>query len=308
MLNQFKQWIEESKIITIFRHENPDLDALGSQFGLREWFCENYPEKKVYACGNESRVEFILDEVSDEEIKESLAIVLDTPTKKRIDDQRCLTAKKIVKIDHHPQAEEFADLEFVDINKAATCEYVPFLLEKIKPNGMSSRSAVIFYQGLLTDTLSFKTNNTTADTFEIAALLAKTGFDIAGVSRKVFDKDLSVFKFVTYLREKLEIMNQKIGYVILTVEDIEKFDLLPNQARGFVAEFGNIKELEAWAIFTQTEKGIDRYKGSLRSKKINLNEIAVQFQGGGHVNACGVNDLSRSDIDDVLNKINEKCV
>lgn len=307
MIDQLQQWIEEAKIITIFRHENPDLDALGSQFGLKVWLQENYPEKKILACGLEGREGFELDTATDSEIENSLAIVLDTPILARVDDLRIQLANKKVKIDHHPQVEKFTDLEFVDVKKAATCEYVPFLLEKIKKGGLTQMSAEFFYQGLLTDTLSFKTNNMTPDTFEVAAILAKTGIDIAKVSRKVFDKSLEVFKFISFLRGKLQIVNEDVGYVVLTIDEIEKFNLHPNQARGFVSEFGAIKELKAWALFTQTEKNKDEYKGSLRSKEIDLISIANDYHGGGHKNACGVKGLTEKKIQELLLKIVSKC-
>ena len=45
--------IKYSDVITIFRHVRPDCDAVGSQFGLKSWLNDNFPEKKVYALGNE---------------------------------------------------------------------------------------------------------------------------------------------------------------------------------------------------------------------------------------------------------------
>ena len=49
--NRILQLIEEYDTITIFRHQRPDCDASGSQFGLKQWINDNYPEKKVYALG-----------------------------------------------------------------------------------------------------------------------------------------------------------------------------------------------------------------------------------------------------------------
>ena len=48
-----------------------------------------------------------------------------------------------------------------------------------------------------------------------------------------------------------------------------------------------VKEIEA-VIFFKQEKG-DEYRISLRSKseKVNVNEIAAQFGGGGHPAAAG---------------------
>lgn len=307
MIKQLQKWIEEADVITIFRHTNPDLDALGSQFGLKTWLQENYPDKDVYVCGLESKVDYEMDDISDETISKSLAFALDTPTLERLDDQRFKMAKQKVKIDHHIPLEIFADLEFIDKTKAATCEYVPYILEQIKPGGFSIHSATFFYKGILTDTLSFRTNNMTPTNFEIARLLTATGINIGQVSRDVWDIDLNTFNFITFLRTKLQFIEEKIGYVILEESDVEPFEMSMNRARSFVAEFGNIKELQVWAIFTPSDEGQGTYTGSLRSKEIDLNSIANQYHGGGHKNACGVKRVSKEDIKELLHKIEEKC-
>ena len=41
------QRIEEFDTITLFRHVSPDADALGSQFGLKQWIVDHYPNKQV---------------------------------------------------------------------------------------------------------------------------------------------------------------------------------------------------------------------------------------------------------------------
>ena len=50
------QWlvsqIEAYDTIVIFRHILADADALGSQFGLKTWIEDNYPDKHVYAVGD----------------------------------------------------------------------------------------------------------------------------------------------------------------------------------------------------------------------------------------------------------------
>ena len=47
MLNILNK-IKEYKTIIIHRHSNPDLDALGSQIGLRETLRLNFPEKEIF--------------------------------------------------------------------------------------------------------------------------------------------------------------------------------------------------------------------------------------------------------------------
>ena len=47
MLKQIIDKIEAYDSIVIFRHEYPDMDALGSQLGLKHAILDLYPEKKV---------------------------------------------------------------------------------------------------------------------------------------------------------------------------------------------------------------------------------------------------------------------
>ena len=50
-INILFELIDQYDIITIFRHISPDADALGSQFGLKQWIQDTYPQKQVYALG-----------------------------------------------------------------------------------------------------------------------------------------------------------------------------------------------------------------------------------------------------------------
>ena len=59
MLEILKKIKEYQKII-IHRHSNPDLDALGSQIGLKEALKLNFPEKEIYAVGDMNRFTFLL--------------------------------------------------------------------------------------------------------------------------------------------------------------------------------------------------------------------------------------------------------
>ena len=102
MKNTMFELIEKYDVITIFRHVSPDSDALGSQFGLKQWIMDTYPNKQVFALGYENskskeNVYPCSDQTDDETIKKSLAIVLDTANAKRVDDSRFQSAAHILK-------------------------------------------------------------------------------------------------------------------------------------------------------------------------------------------------------------------
>lgn len=74
-LNKIQEEIKQHETITIFRHQFPDMDAIGSQIGLKKALQSIYPEKKIYALGTMSKDDETMDSVDDETIKNSLAIV-----------------------------------------------------------------------------------------------------------------------------------------------------------------------------------------------------------------------------------------
>ena len=191
-----KSEIENASVITVFRHANPDCDAVGSQFGLKNWIIENYPDKKVYACGKEKCDQGVWpenDSVSDEVIVSSLAIVLDTGNTARIDDQRYVLSHRIIKVDHHPEREVYGQCRLVNDKAAATCEILACFLREFKDSKVSLKTAEYLYCGILTDTLNFTTTNTTADTLMAAGYLCQFGVRIPFLARTLFDKSLNGF-------------------------------------------------------------------------------------------------------------------
>lgn len=54
-LNKIRQAIENADTICIFRHQFPDQDAFGSQFGLKYALQSLYSEKRSMQPGQEMR-------------------------------------------------------------------------------------------------------------------------------------------------------------------------------------------------------------------------------------------------------------
>ena len=177
--------IKEADSIVIFRHVRPDCDAMGSQFGLKSWINDNFPEKAVYTAGYETSPQGIWphnDICSDDLIENSLAIVVDTATAARADDTRFQKAKQVIKVDHHPETDPYGQLNFVNPKAAAVCEILAGYFEQENLT-VSKKTAEYLYKGLLTDTLRFSTSNTTADTLKAAAYLASFEIDIPQLNR-----------------------------------------------------------------------------------------------------------------------------
>ena len=119
----FKQ-IKKYNNIVIVRHTGPDPDALGAQLALRDILRDKFRRKNIYALGNPaSRFKHLgtLDKLEDN-MSNTMLIVLDTPDIKRIDGVNLKDYDYIIKIDHHPFVEAYADIELIDDTASSTCQ------------------------------------------------------------------------------------------------------------------------------------------------------------------------------------------
>lgn len=298
--------IDNYDIITLFRHQAADSDALGSQFAFKQWINECYPKKQVYALGtsigSKGCLFSAIDTVDDETVGQSLAIILDTANASRIDDDRWQLAKYKVKIDHHIFVERYGDLEIIEDRKGATCEILAAALEQ-RGETLSKTCAEYLYSGLIADTLQFSINATTPEMLRTAAYLVAQGVDVAKVNEANFSKSFAEFQFENYIREHFQWKSNCLAYCKITKAEYEQFHLTFNEAKEKVYALGKVNEFCGWALFVETERtasGELLYNGSLRSRNIAIHDIAAQFHGGGHRYACGVKNLNEETVDELL--------
>ena len=64
-------------------------------------------------------------------------------------------------------------------------------------------------------------------------------------------------------------------------------------SRGMVGTMSDIRGVDIWANFTETENGV---LCELRSSKYNINPIAVKYGGGGHAKASGATVKNREEV------------
>lgn len=116
-----------------------------------------FPDKKVYAVGNPaSRFKFFgsQDKIDDINTNKALCIVLDTPDIKRIDGANINNFEYVIKIDHHPIIDKYANIEVIDDN---ACSSSQLILEFANANKIKidKESAEKLFLGIVGDTDRF---------------------------------------------------------------------------------------------------------------------------------------------------------
>ncbi|WP_421380451.1 DHH family phosphoesterase [Bacillus salacetis] len=309
MKDKIIETIKEYQTIIVHRHVRPDPDAYGSQGGLVEILKASFPEKEIYAVGEEEpTLHYLrrLDKIEDDVFKGALIIVCDTANSARICDGRYEMGDKLIKIDHHPNEDPYGDLLWVDTEASSVSEMIYLLYQHGKDQGlkMTTEAARLLYGGIVGDTGRFLYPSTTQRTFDVAGELIRYDFDRNDLYNKMYESDPQVLKLQGYVLQNFEMLENKVGCMIITKEILERFNLVPAEASLLVSSLGNVKGIKAWVFFIEES---DQIRVRLRSKGPVINTVAKKYNGGGHPLAAGASIFDWKQKDEVLKDLIDVC-
>lgn len=305
MFEKILELIKKYDRIIIHRHKNPDGDALGSQIGLYHMIKDTYPEKQVYAVGDLTpRYNFMLtqpmDEIGDDMYKGALAFVLDTSAKSLISDDRYTLAEASCRIDHHLFVEKICDEEVV----ATSYESCAGLVAAMAMEGgftVSPVAAKAMYTGMITDSGRFRYDSTSAETFRVASFLMERKFDTTDIYKNLYADELFFIQLRAKFVLKIQLATPKVAYIYTDKAEAESYGVDNfTISRGMVNSMGEIKGVENWVNFTETDEGV---LCEIRSNTYNINPIAVKYGGGGHQKASGATLKNREEAMSLLSDL-----
>ncbi len=219
-----------------------------------------------------------------------LAVILDCTDFDRLGDELSERIRKVpntVNLDHHISNREFGTLNYVDATASAAAEIV-FALIRLMGIPLTEEMAVNLYAAIVMDTGSFRFDNTTARTYEIAAELTRTGIKAAEINADLFEKkDLVHLKLLGYALTCLQTAAAgRVAWAALPLEVMHRFGALDEHADGIINYPRMLDGVEIGLLFREIEAG--KVKVGFRSKKhIDVNKLAAAFGGGGHPRAAG---------------------
>lgn len=301
---QIYKQIKKYNNIVIARHIGPDPDALGAQLALREIIKNKFPKKNVYAIGNPaSRFKYlgVLDKV-ELPLSNCLLIVLDTPDMKRIDGVNLDDFEYIIKIDHHPIVDKYANIECVDDNASSTCQIILDMLLKLNIN-ISTEVAKNLYTGIISDTDRFLHDYTSLKTFELATqLIKKTQFNFTSVYEPLYVRPFAEVKFQGYVYQNLQITDNGVAYIKITEDLMKEFGVDSASAGNMINNLKYVDEILVWVFFSEDKKS-NLIRANIRSRGPYINDLASRFGGGGHKYASGARLTSWTQVDSLVEEL-----
>jgi len=291
-----RQQFQAAQRILISSHIRPDGDAIGSTLALglalldagkqvQMVLSDGVPSSFQHLPGSEkiqSRAEGDFD----------LIVTVDCSDLKRVGEALDGRRDPDLVIDHHITTEPFGRLNLVEPEAVATAS----VLTRHMPAwglAITVPIAANLITGLVTDTLGFRTANTSPEALRQAADLLELGVDMSSLYFRSLVR--RTFPAAKYWGAGLASLQRSDGIIwaTMTVQDRVTSGYSGRDDADLINIVSSIDEADIAVMFV--EQSAEKTKISWRGLKphIDVSQIARQFNGGGHKAAAGA-ELSGS--------------
>lgn len=283
------QRITQSSQIALLAHLRPDADALGACSALAHALKKlNKQVEIIYPVSHADAVPFSLEnvQVGTHTQTPDLIICCDIASDERAYTPPVFADIPRIIIDHHQDNRMHGMHRFVAPEASSTCEIIAELLATWQqPLDQTMANTLLF--GILCDTQSFSTANTSPHTLRIASTLIEAGADLTALNQqRITHSTPAVLKLWGKLLSTLQhTPANNAVWAICTQNDLNQLGLDERALSGFINTLSRTITADVVMLFTQVVAGT---KVSLRSKKTDVRAIAAQFGGGGHTLAAGI--------------------
>ena len=295
IIDRIIEGIRNSRTIAIAGHIRPDGDCVGSQLGLT---LALQAEGKKVVCWNEDPIpekyRFLDPDHVIRKPKRGLAfdcvIATDAASFERLGTVgRCVAQRKLlINIDHHESNNRYADLNWVSARESSTGELI-FRLLKIAKWPITKRIADCLFTAVSTDTGSFQYSTTRPGTYHVAGELVRRGADLAKICDEVYQSyPVSRMRLLRHIYSHFRLTHRdEIAYVWLKKADFARTGADSSDTEGLIDHIRAIAPVVVACVFEEIEPELTRISLRSKSQRVNVNEIAAQFGGGGHSAAAG---------------------
>ncbi|MEN6408682.1 MAG: DHH family phosphoesterase [Anaerolineaceae bacterium] len=275
--------------IRILSHMRPDGDAIGSMLGLG--LCLTAAGKTVqmvltdgvpYTFRHLQGADLITKKPGE---KVDLVVSLDCSDLGRLGDVLNDSGVPEINIDHHITNTNFGALNLVDPEAVATAA----LLTECLPDWgftISQEAAAALMNGLVSDSLGFRTSNMNSKALRLAANLMEAGANLPEIyNQALLRRSYTAARYwgAGLLRMQRE---DRIVWTSLTLEDRQTVEYNGNDDADLINILSTIDDFDIALIFIEQRGG--KVKVSWRSSPgVDVSQLAVSFGGGGHPAAAG---------------------
>jgi len=192
-----------------------------------------------------------------------------------------------VNIDHHISNTRFGHINLVDEKASSTCEVIYCLLKQLNLP-ITKDMATSLYCGVVMDTGSFQYASTSPSTHRMAAEFLELGIDLNHIGTNLYEsktrQEIMVIKMALSSLDTSP--DGRLAWMELGYQELLEISAENLHFEGVINLARSIKDVEVAMLFRETEPG--SVKVGFRSKgAVDVNRIARNWGGGGHIRAAG---------------------
>ncbi|OGN74404.1 MAG: hypothetical protein A2X25_05820 [Chloroflexi bacterium GWB2_49_20] len=282
--------LQTANNILIVSHVRPDGDAIGSLLGLglalqaigkqvQMVLSDGVPSSFRHLPGSDQVLRV-------QKTPPDLSIVVDCSDLKRVGKALDKYGAPDIVVDHHFTNGAFGTLNLIEPESPATasvlCQHMPAWGLTI-----TSEVAANLLTGLITDTLGFRTLNTTPLSLRQAADLMELGANLNSLyTLGLVRRTLTAARYWGAGLGNLQ-YEGGIVWTALTLADRARSGYSGNDDADLINVVSSIAEGLVSIIFVEQANGTVKISWRTQDPNLDVSQVAVKFNGGGHKAAAG---------------------
>lgn len=191
-----------------------------------------------------------------------------------------------INIDHHVTNENFGKLNLIEADEVATAA---ILTNHLPEWGfkITKPIAAALLTGIITDTLGFRTSNTTPESLRQAATLMEAGVNMPEIYMQALVK--KTYPAAKYWGAGLSSLESKHGIVwgTLTLADRKSTGYGGNDDADLINMISAIDGNKVGMVFVEQKDNHVKISWRALESDVDVSPIAKFFKGGGHAAAAG---------------------
>lgn len=287
---EIKDRLATAHQIVIASHVRPDGDAIGSLLGLglalqdagktvEMILVDGVPASFRYLEGSN----LIKKEPSG---SHDTFITVDCADFKRVGKAFENFGQPDINIDHHVTNEKFGKLNLIEADEVATAAILTNHLPEWNLK-ITKPIASALLTGIITDTLGFRTSNTSPESLRQAATLMEAGVDMPEIYMQSLVR--KSFPAAKYWGAGLSSLESKNGIVwgTLTLADRKAAGYGGNDDADLINMISAIDGNKVGMVFVEQSDNHVKISWRALVPGVDVSQVAKHFKGGGHAAAAG---------------------
>lgn len=290
LTGDIKNRLASAQRILITSHVRPDGDAIGSLLGLglalsdagksvQMVLADGVPAAFRHLEGSD-----LIRQAPDGEF--DIFITVDCADFRRVGKVFEGFDPPDINIDHHITNENFGKINLIEADEVAT---TAILTNHIPEWGLTITKpvAAALLTGIVTDTLGFRTSNTTPEALRQAADLMEKGVDLPEIYMKSLVR--KTFPAAKYWGAGLSSLESKNGIVwaTLTLADRKSTGYGGNDDADLINMISAIDGNKVGMVFVEQKDNHVKISWRALQPGVDVSKVAKFFNGGGHAAAAG---------------------